>query len=233
MYFSLFFILSVQPVEEFRLTMSGFLPNMTLENQYHTLAEVQIYGSIANGYYVRSLHSIVVEGESAMNVDGPQIDISSNSSTFPNFSSRGYAQLSFNSSERASVQWILPSLPRTTTYRFFVRYCNLGGSRRLVGTLSQGEIMWNTRITFVQNDSCLHPQYAVLQDSMHPQSKIPANFSLNVRDPVTILLGFSSTNILLDAIIALPEEFFNPSNLSNIDHLRFMQECITSDGNFR
>ena len=207
---------------------------MSPESQYHTLAEVEIFANIAGGYFARSLHSIVTEGESGRRVDnGAQVAREASSVTFPGFSSRGYAQLEFGSAERVLVQWVFPSLPQTTTYRFIVRYRNLGNSRRVVGTVSQGENIANAIITFVSDRNCIHPCYADFENPTTPKSPEPANFLLNNLGSVTITLTLSSTNILLDAIIALPEEFFNPSNSSNINYMRFMQECSISNGGLR
>lgn len=221
-------------MEEFRLTMSGFLPNLSHESQYHTLAEIDIFANIADGYFARSLHSIISEGESGRRTDsGTQVDIGGSSATFPGFSSRGYAQLVFGSNERVLVQWVFPYIPQTTNYRFIVRYRNLGNSRRLVGTVTQSGAVMNTRVTFISDQNCNHSCYADLENPASPQSPEPANFPLNDQDPVTITMSLSSTNVLLDAIIALPEEFFSPSNLSNIDYMRFTQECDISNGELR
>lgn len=204
---------------------------MSLEAQYHTLAEVEIFANIASGFFARSLHSIVIEGESGRRMDnGAQVAREASSVTFPGFSSRGYAQLEFGSTERVLVQWVFPSLPQTTTYRFIVRHRNRGSSRRLVGTVSQGGNVVNARITFVRDLDCIHPCYADLESPATPKIPEPANFLLNDQDPVTITLTLSSTNILLDTIIAIPEEFFNPLNSSNIDYMRFMQDCSISNG---
>ena len=224
----------MQPVEEFRLITYGFLPSISPEAQYHTLAEVEIFANIAEGYFSRSLHSIVTEGEIGRRMDnGTQVEIGADTITFPRFSFRGYAQLEFSSNERVLVQWIFPLLPQTTNYRFIVRYRNLGNSRRLVGSVSQGGTTMNSRITFVRENDCVHPCFAVLENPATPQNPEPANFPLNDQDPVTITITFSSTSILLDAIIALPEEFFNPSNSSIIDNFRFIQECNISSGELR
>ena len=206
---------------------------MSPESQYHTLAEVEIFANIAGGYFARSLHSIVTEGESGRRVDnGALVAREASSVTFPGFSSRGYAQLEFGSAERVLAQWVFPSLPQTTTYRFIVHYRNVGNSRRIVGTVSQGGNIASAIITFVSDRNCI-PCYADLENPTTPKSPEPANFLLNNQGSVTITLTLSSTNILLDTIIALPEEFFNPTNSSNIDYTRFMQECSNSNGGLR
>lgn len=212
----------------------GFLPNLSPEAQYRTLAEVEIFANIAAGHFVRSLHSIVTEGESGRQVDnGTQVEIGTDSIAFPGFSFRGYAQLEYGSNERVLVQWVFPSLPRATSYQFVVRYRNLGNSRRLVGSVSQGVTTMNSRITFIREGDCMHPCFAVLENPATPQSQEPANFLLNSQDPVIITISLSSTNILLDSVIALPEEFYNPPNSSIIDNGRFIQECNISDGELR
>ena len=216
------------------MILSGFLPDLSPESQFHTLAEIEIFATIARGYFARSLHSIVTEGETGMRMDsGAQVEIGGSSVTFPGFSARGYAQLEFSSTERVLVQWVFPNLPQTTNYRFIVRYRNLGSSRRLVGMISQSGTVVNTRVTFIRDSDCTHPCYANLENAATPQNPQPANFTLNDQDPVTITITLSSTNILLDAIIALPEEFFNPSNISSIDYMRFLQECSISNGELR
>ena len=212
----------------------GFLPNLSPEAQYRTLAEVEIFANIATGHFVHSLHSIVAEGESGRRVDnGTQVEIRTDSIAFPGFSFRGYAQLEFSSNERVLVQWVFPSLPQTTNYQFIVKYRNLGNSRRLVGSVSQAGTVINSRITFIREGDCMHPCYAVFENAATPQSSEPANFLLNNQDPVIITITLSSTNILLDAIIALPEEFYNPPNSSIINNGRFIQECNISDGELR
>ena len=212
----------------------GFVPNLSPEAQYRTLSEVKIFANIAAGHFVRSLHSVVAEGESGRRVDnGTRVEIGTDSIAFPGFSFRGYAQLEFSSNERVLVQWVFPSLPRTTNYQFIVRYRNIGNSRRLVGSVSQAGTVLNSRITFIREDNCMHPCFAALENSATPQSPEPANFPLNNQDPVIITITLSSTNILLDAIIALPEEFYNPPNSSIIDNGRFIQECNISDGELR
>lgn len=212
----------------------GFLPNLSPEAQYRTLAEVEIFANIAAGHFVRSLHSIVVEGESGRRVDnGSQVEIQTDSIAFPGFSFRGYAQLEFSSTERVLVQWVFPSLPQATRYQFIVRYRNLGNSRRLVGSVSQAGTIMNSRITFIRESDCMHPCFAVLENPAAPQSPEPVNVPLNNQDPVIITISLSSTNILLDAIIALPEEFYNPPNSSIIDNGRFIQDCDISDGELR
>lgn len=212
----------------------GFLPNLSPEARYRTVAEVEIFANIANGYFVHALHSIVTEGESGTRVDiGARVEVETSAATFPGFSSRGYAQLEFSSDERVLVQWVFPRLPRTTNYRFIVRYRNPGNSRRLVGTVSQGGTVENTRVTFIRDRDCVHPCYADLGNPATPQTPEPAIFLLNNQDPVTITMTFSSTNILVDAIIALPEEFYNPSNSSITDSVRFLQECDVANGELR
>jgi hypothetical protein len=212
----------------------GFLPNLSPEAQYRTLAEVEIFANVAAGHFVRSLYSTVAEGESGRRVDnGTRVEIGTDSITFPGFSFRGYAQLEFSSNERVLVQWVFPSLPQATSYQFIVRYRNLGNSRRLVGSVSQAETTMNSRITFIREDDCMHPCFAVLENPATPQNREPANFLLNNQDPVIITITLSSTNILLDAIIALPEEFYNPPNSSIIDNGRFIQECNITDGELR
>ena len=212
----------------------GFLPNLSPEAQYRTLSEIEIFANIVAGHFVRSLHSIVAEGESGRRVDnGTQVEIGTDSIAFPGFSFRGYAQLEVSSTERVLVQWVFPSLLRTTNYQFIVRYRNLGNSRRLVGSVSQAGTVMNSRITFIREGDCMHPCFAVLENPATPQSPEPANFPLNNQDPVIITITLSSTNILLDAIIALPEEFYNPPNSSVIDNSRFIQECTISDGELR
>lgn len=211
-----------------------FLPNLSPEAQYHTLAEVEIFANVAAGYFVRSLHSVVTEGETGRHVDnGTQVEVRTDSAAFPGFSFRGYAQLEFSSNERELVQWIFPSLPQTTNYRFIAIYRNLGNSRRLVGSVSQAGTIMNSRITFIREGNCMHPCFAILENPATPQSPEPANFPLNDQDPVIITITLSSTNILLDAIIALPEEFYNPPNSSVIDNVRFIEECNISDGELR
>ena len=215
--------------------MSGFQPNLSPEGQYHTLAEVEILANIASGYYVHSLHSITVEGETGMILmdNRSTVQRGANSDIFPGFFWRGYARLEFGSDERVLVQWVFPSLSKTTNYQFFVRYRNIGSSRRVNGMVSQRGNNVNTRITFVRDSDCSHPCYAHLENATALQRHDRGAYPLNDQDPVTITLTLSSTNILLDAIIALPEEFFNPSNSSNIDYVRFMQECNISNGELR
>ena len=212
----------------------GFLPNLSPEAQYHTLAEIEIFANITAGYFVHSLHSIVTEGETGRHVDNEtQVEVRTDSACFPGFSFRGYAQLEYSSSERVVVQWVFPSLPHTTNYRFIVRYRNLGNSRRMVGSVSQAGKIMNSRITFIREGNCMHPCFAVLENPATPQCTEPANFPLNDQDPVIITMTLSSTNILLDAIIALPEEFYNPPNSSVVDNVKFIEECYISNGDLR
>ena len=230
----LYIISSLQPIKEFRLITYGFLPNLLPEAQYHTLVEVEIFATITSGYYAHSLHSIVTEGELGRPVNNrTRVEVGANPVVFPGFSFRGYAQLAFSSNDRVLIQWEFPILPQTTNYRFVARYRNLGDSRRLVGLVSQGRTVTNSRITFIRERDCIHPCLATFENPATPYNPEPANFPLNSHDPVTVIITLSSTNILLDAITALPEEFYNPLNSSIIDNARFNQECNTSYAGLR
>ena len=61
-------------------------------------------GWVADGYYVRSLHHVSVEGEIGRRLDTTEVvQTATDEVLFPGFSFRGYAILQFSSSERVRL----------------------------------------------------------------------------------------------------------------------------------
>ena len=74
---------------------------LLFQMQYMTLNEVTILGRVVDGFFVRSLHHISVEGEEGRNMDTREVvQTATDETQFPGFSFRGYAVLQFSSSQR-------------------------------------------------------------------------------------------------------------------------------------
>ena len=149
------------------------------------LSEVELLGWVADGYYVRSLTAVSVEGEMGYPVavdpsSTAGVPTSTDESLVTGFSSRGFATLSVDISSRVSknlrgpgkvkisapypqetFEWEFPSIPQTTAYQLWVRYTNPGGETPLGAMVISGEEFFNTRIVFL-NCPPPHPCHAPL-----------------------------------------------------------------------
>ena len=183
------------------------------------LTEVEIFAQVVQGFYASSLDAIRVEGESGI-IQQTSIFVphSSDRSLFPGFSGRGFALLNYTESEIFDAQWVFPSLPTASEYQFSFLYSSHGRrSRRLEVLIMQEGSSINARVTFLAG--CMGCTAYLLIPS---QLARPANFSLT-EAMLTIVVSLSSLDISLDAIVAVPKEFFNPLTLS--DPPRFLSTC--------
>ena len=190
--------------------------------------EVTILAQIADTFYVRSLDSIRVEGEAGViQATSQPIHQSADMSLFPEFTGRGFASLNYSQSEMVTVQWIFSSLPMSTEYRIaFVYSSHDHRNRRRPVTIMQEEFSINARVTFLAN--CLKCT-AYLSASDSGQVSELANFTLT-QSIMTVTASLSAIDISLDAIVAVPQLFFDPSSLD--DPVRFLSTCIITSGEF-
>ena len=135
----------------------------------------------------------------------------------------------FDNTQRVSVQYMFPSLPKGSRYRLVFRYAKLGQSRRFLVMITQGSRIYSSRVTLTGN--CNPPCYATLTDSANSSQTAEFDFD---EGPVVIQMSLSSVNFFLDSIIAIPQEFYMPE-LSNFpDADQFLQECdATTSGTLR
>lgn len=188
--------------------------------------EVDIFVRVANGFYAKSIDSIRVEGESGIiQATSTSVPQNSHPSLFPQFSGRGYASLNYSQSEIVIVQWTFPSLPTSSEYQFGFRYSSHDHrNRRRSVNIMQGGRTFAARITFLAN--CLSCT-AYLTSSDANQVTQNANYSL-VQSMVTIMVTFSSVDISLDVIIAIPQQFYNPVELDDVS--QFLSSCANISG---
>lgn len=174
---------------------------------------------VANGFYAKSLDSIRVEGESGIiQAISSSVPRNSNPSLFPGFSGRGYASLNYSQSEIVVVQWIFPRLPISSEYQFSFRYSSHDrrNRRRSVRIMQDGQ-SFDARITFLANCSTCT---AFLTTSTADQ--VTQNYTL-MQSMVTLMVTLSSIDISLDAIVAIPHQFYNPMGVDNLS--RFLSSC--------
>ena len=179
----------------------------SIQENYHTIAEVELYAQIIPGHYARSLSDIRVEGEVGTLVTGVDLPtpVAQNSSSeqFPAYTGRGYAVLSVLTTERIIGQWIIPSLPVSGDYQILLLYSNNNRkSRRLDVTINQNDLVVDNLFVDI-NGTCSRCTAVV---SSSPPSPIPYNFTFNI-DMLTINIVLTTVDILLDAIIAFPLAF--------------------------
>lgn len=184
--------------------------------------------NITPGYFVRSLHHIAVQGEEGLLTEtGDSVQVAANELNFPGFTSRGYAVFNYGSNQRVIVQYMFPSLPKASRYRLVFHYTKLGQSRRLNVMTAQGSRVYSSRVTL--NGNCIPPCYATLTNSENTSQIAEFDFD---EGPVVIQMALSSVNFFLDSIVAIPQEFYMPSNIPNVD--QFLQECdVTTSMTFR
>jgi len=170
---------------------------------------VEVYTTICDGFYARSLSEIRVEGEvgNSMTVGATNptpVPQSSSSSAFPGYSGRGYAVFNVSETERVMGQWIIPSLPRAGDYQLLLLYSNpVRKSRRLDASVNQNNN--DVEDLFVDiGASCIS---CIAPLSANPRAPITHNFTLTSDDMLTLNLVFTTIQVLLDAIIAVPQEF--------------------------
>ena len=169
---------------------------------------------VASGFYAKSLDAIRVEGESGIVLSSSTLV--PRSSDFLRFSGRGYANLNYSQSERVTVQWMFPVLPRMAEYRFsFIYSSHDRRNRRLRVTVMQNGRNTDARVTFRAN--CIECA-AYLTSSDTDQLTDPVNFTLLVQSTVVLQATFSSVDISLDAIVAVPQHFYNPMSLEGFSH---------------
>jgi hypothetical protein len=214
----------LQPIAEVSLIFSGINFQLVEASDY-ALVEVDIYAQVASGFYAKSLDAIRVEGESGVVL--PSSTLVPRSSDLLRFSGRGYANLNYSQSERVTVQWMFPMLPRMAEYRFgFIYSSHDRRNRRLQVTVMQNGWSTDARVTFRAN--CMACT-AYLTSSDADQLTEPVNYTL-VQSTVMLQVTFSSVDISLDAIVAVPQHFYNPTSLQDFSSLceDFVNEtCIT------
>ena len=112
------------------------------------------------------------------------------------------------------AQWVFPSLPQATRYHIVFHYINRDFSRRPPVTISQGGVVYSSRVTLLSN--CGAPScYSVLSNE----------FDLT-QEEMVVAVSLSSVNILLDTVIAIPEEFYNATLARSLEQReRFVQDC--------
>lgn len=181
---------------------------------------------VVNGFYAKTLEGIQVEGESGIVIQPASAAVPQNSSSllFPHFSGRGYASLNYSQSEFVIIQWIFPSLPASSEYQIGFRYSSHDHrNRRRSVNVVQGSRSYIARVTFLAN--CLRCT-AYLTSPDADQVTQNANYSL-VQSMLTIMVTFSSVDISLDTIIAIPQHFYDPVSLN--DEALFLATCNISE----
>ena len=197
-----------------------------IQASYYTLVDVDIFVQIIHGFYASTLAGIQVEGESGIVVQPASSSVPQNSSSllFPRFSGRGYASLNYSQSENVIVQWIFPSFPTSSEYQIGFRYSSHDRrNRRRSVSVVQGSRNFVARVTFLAN--CLACT-AYLTNPDASQVSQNANYSL-VQSMLTIMVTFSSVDISLDTIIAIPQHFYHPISLD--DEALFLTTCDISE----
>lgn len=198
-----------------------------IQASYYTLVEVDIFVQVVNGFYAKSLNDVTVEGESGIiqATSTSSVPRNSDPSVFPQFSGRGYASLNYSQSDIVIVQWTFPLLPISSDYQFVFRYSSHDhrNRRRSVNIMQDGR-RYDARVTFLAN--CVACT-AYLTNSDANEVNQRANYTLG-QSMVTIVATFSSVDIALDAIIALPQQVYNPASLN--DNSRFLSSCDVISG---
>lgn len=197
-----------------------------LQLNYFALVEVTILAQVADRFYAMSLDGIRIEGEAGViQTTSQPVRPSADMSLFPEFTGRGFASLNYSQSELVTVQWIFSSLPVSTRYQIaFVYSSHDRRNRRRPVTIMQEHLNVNARVTFLAD--CLKCT-AYLSDS--DQVSEPANFSLT-QSIMTVTASLSAIDISLDAVVAVPQLFFDPSSLD--DPVRFLSTCNITSGEF-
>ncbi len=188
----------------------------------YSLTEVEIFAQVVQGFYARSLDEVQVEGESGIiQQTSSFVPHSSDPSLFPDFSGRGFASLNYTEFQRFDAQWVFTSLPTSSEYQIGFKYSSHDRrSRRLEVVIMQGGNSVSARVTFIAGCSgCI-----AYLSSPNLLSQ-PANISLT-EAMLTVVVSLSSLDISLDAIVAIPREFFDPIALS--DPVRFLSACNIS-----
>lgn len=76
-----------------------------LQSQFYTVLEAQLLGWVVDGYFVRTLTAISVEGETGLKVNkttSQQVPVNTSEALIAGFSSRGFASFSVDSSSQVS-----------------------------------------------------------------------------------------------------------------------------------
>lgn len=151
--------------------------------------------------------------------------IGTDPSQFPG--SRGYAELNFPIEEQAIVQFVFPSIPKAGQYRLIVKYNQLGVSRRPRMIISQPGIQGQYPARVSLHVNCEPPCHTIVVDSVNINED--AVFDL-VQAPLVVDMTLEGINVLIDSIIAVPEEFFT-ADIPKGE--QFIQECNVTTGMFR
>lgn len=72
----------------------------SLQSQFYAVFEVQLLGWVSDGYFVRSLRAISVEGETGLTVNAQQVPVNTSEALIAGFSSRGFATISVDPSSQ-------------------------------------------------------------------------------------------------------------------------------------
>lgn len=188
---------------------------------YYSLIEVDIFAQIAHGFYVRALNHIRVEGEAGIiESTTAAVPRSSDRALYPSFTGRGFATLNYSQTDNVRVQWTLSSLPSSTQYQIAFLYSNHDRrSRRLSVTVIQEDQNINARVTFTADCSTC----TTLLTGPSPGAVFtPLNLTLT-ESMVSIFITLSSVELSLDAIVAVPQAFYDPQSLSN--SVLFLATC--------
>lgn len=188
--------------------------------------EVDIYAQVASGFYAKSLDNIQVEGESGI-IQATSLSVprSSDSFLYPRFSGRGFASLNYSQSENVVVQWVFSLIPSSIEYQVIFKYTSHDHiNRRRSVNIMQGDRNFGARVTFLAGCTACT---AFLTSSDASQVERNANFSLT-RSMATLTVSFSSVDISLDAIVAIPQLFYDPVILD--DPASFLSMCNVTSG---
>lgn len=201
-----------------------------LQLSYYTIVEMAIFAQVADGFYLRSLRNIKVEGEVGIILSTSDlVHQSSDSSLFRGFSGRGFAFLNYSEFESDVAQWSFPSLPTSSDYQIGFIYSNhVRRSRRRPVTLMQEERSFDARVTFL-GDCMACTAFVSPLDAT--QVTEPANFSLT-ESMLTVTMSLSAINISLDAIVAIPRHYFDAISLGNQSRDHFLTACNLTSVSF-
>ncbi len=130
--------------------------------------------------------------------------------------------LEFSDEELAMVQFVYPSIPKAGRYRVVFRYNQLGVSRRPTVLILQGGMAVTARVSLHTN--CEAPCYSTVVESANINQD--AIFDL-VEGQLTVIISLEAINVLIDSLIAIPEEFY-AAEIPGGE--QFSQECDVTTG---
>ena len=139
--------------------------------------------------------------------------------------SRGHAVLEYGDEELVTAQFVFPSIPRAGRYRIVFRYSLSGSSRRPMVMVMQGGTSVSGRVLFYV--SCVPPCHEAVATSQDVNQV--AVFDL-VEDSLSVQISLTGINVLIDSIIAIPEEFYAAAVP---EREQFSEECDVTMAMFR